>query len=231
VDVPHPPAGGSEKCIKLGFQVTKHPFLIENNEYHRIRHFLNQEQQTIVKDITLKKHLNMDTPLHLFLIGGARTGKTFTMKELLQILIRIYDSNNSSDPMKPKGLIVAYTGKDAYNVGGTKVHSAFLIPFNNSQFLPLSKEMLDTLSNIYEELQLVFIDEAYLIGNRFLYSIDNRLRSIKHVHMKYFGNIDMIFYGNLYQAQPIQDSLIFEQPTVNMEIVMHGFWIDNIKFF
>jgi hypothetical protein len=139
------------------------------------------------------------------------------MKALFQMLIRIYDSNNSSDPMKPKGLIVAYTGKAAYNAGGTTVHSAFLMPFNKSQFLPLSKEMLDTLSKIYDELQLVFIDEASLIGSRFLYSIDNRLRSIKHVHTKYFGNIDMIFCGDLYQAQPIQDSLIFEQPTVNMQ--------------
>jgi hypothetical protein len=133
--------------------------------------------------------------------------------------------------MKPKGLIVAYIGKPAYNAGGTIVHSAFLMLFNKSQFLPLSKEMLDTFTNIYEELQLVFIDEAYLIGIRFLYSIDNRLRSIKHVHTKYFGNIDMIFFGDLYQARPIQDSLIFEQPTVNMKTVTHDFCRDNIKFF
>jgi hypothetical protein len=39
------------------------------------------------------------------------------------------------------------------------------MPFNKSHFLPLNKEMLDTLSNIYEKLQLVFIDEAYLIGS------------------------------------------------------------------
>jgi ATP-dependent DNA helicase PIF1 len=230
-DLPRPPAAGSEKRINLGFQVTKHPFLIENNEYHRIRRLLNREQQTIVKDIALKKCLNMNSPVHVFLTGGAGTGKTFTTKALFQMLIRIYDSNNSSDPMKPKGLIVAYTGKVAYNAGGTTVHSAFLMPFNKSQFLPLSKEMLDTLSKLYEELQLVFIDEASLIGSRFLYSIDSRLRSIKHVQTKYFGNIDMIFCGDLYQAQPIQDSLIFEQPTVNMETITHDFWRDNIKCF
>ena len=40
------------------------------------------------------------------------------------------DSNNSSDPMKPKGLIVAYIGKAAYNAGGTTIHSAFFMPFN-----------------------------------------------------------------------------------------------------
>jgi ATP-dependent DNA helicase PIF1 len=149
----------------------------------------------------------MHTHVHLFLIGGAGTCKTFTMKELFQMLIRIYDSNNSSDPMKPKGLIVLYTGKSTYNVGGTTVHSAFFMPFNKSRFLPLSKEMLDTLPKLYDELQLVFIDEASLIESRFLYFIDNRLRNIKHVHTKYFGNIDMIFYGDLYQMQPIQDSL------------------------
>jgi hypothetical protein len=52
---PRPPTTESEKRINLGFQVTKHPFLIENNEYHRIRHMLNREQQTIVKEISLKK--------------------------------------------------------------------------------------------------------------------------------------------------------------------------------
>ena len=126
--------------------------------------------------------------------------------------------------MKPKVLIVSYTRKDAYNAGGTIVHYALLMPFNKSQFLPLRKEMLDTLSKIYDEPQLVFIDEASFIGSRFLYSIDSRLRSIKHVHMKYFGNIDMIFCGDLYQAEIIQDSLIFEQPTVNIcwPLVMEG---------
>ena len=111
--------------------------------------------------------------------------------------------------MKPKGLIVAYIGKVSYNAGGTIVHSASSMPFNKSHFLPLSKEMLDTLSKIYDELQLIFIVETSLIGSRFLYSIDNSLRNIKHVHTKYFGNIDMIFCGDLHQAQPIQDSLIF----------------------
>jgi hypothetical protein len=74
----------------------------------------------------------------------------------------------SFDPLKPKGLIVSYIGKSAYNAGGTTIHSAFLMPFNKSQFLPLSYEMLDTLSKLYEELQLVFIDEASLIGIHFL---------------------------------------------------------------
>ena len=39
----------------------------------------------------------------------------------------------------------------------------------------------------------------------------------------------MIFCGDFYQAQPIQDSLIFEQPLMNMQTITHDFWKYNIK--
>jgi hypothetical protein len=41
--------------------------------------------------------------------------------------------------------------------------------------------MLDTLSKLYQELQLVLIDEASLDWKSIPISIDNRLRNIKHV--------------------------------------------------
>ena len=94
--------------------------------------------------------------------------------------------------MKAKGLILAYTGKVSYTAGGTTIHFALLIPFNKSQSLPLRKEVLDNLSKLYQELQLAFIDEASMISSRFLYSINNRLRKIKHVQTKHFRNIDII---------------------------------------
>jgi hypothetical protein len=87
-DLPRPPAAGSEKCINLGFQVTKHPFLIENNEYHRIRRLLNREQQTIVKDIALKKCLNMNNHVHVFLTGGAGTGRHSQQKHCSKCLYK-----------------------------------------------------------------------------------------------------------------------------------------------
>ena len=85
-DFPRPLVDESEQRINLGFQVTKHPFLIENNEYHRIRRLLNHEQQKKVY-ISLKKCLNMNNHVHVFLTGGAGTGKTFTAKVLFQMFI------------------------------------------------------------------------------------------------------------------------------------------------
>jgi len=39
------------------------------------------------------------------------------------MLMRLYDAHHSTDPLKPKGLILKYTGKSTYNVGDTTVHS------------------------------------------------------------------------------------------------------------
>jgi len=65
-------------------------------------------------------------------MGATRIGKTFKTKMIFQILIRIHDVDNTMDPLKPKGLIVAYTCKFAYKVGRTTIHFSFLMPFNKS---------------------------------------------------------------------------------------------------
>jgi hypothetical protein len=41
----------------------------------------------------------------------------------------------------------------------------------------------------------------------------------------------MVFFGDIYQAQPIHDSLIFEHPTMNMQKITYDFWKDSVKFY
>ena len=48
---------------------------------------LNREQQAIVKDIALKKCINIDKPLYLFLRDGVGTGNTRTSKVIFQMLM------------------------------------------------------------------------------------------------------------------------------------------------
>jgi hypothetical protein len=79
----------------------------------------------------------------------------------------------------------------------------------------LNSEKLDTLTKHFEQLRVLLIDEASLIGATFLYEVDKHLRQIKHTPTSYFGNVDLIFSGDLYQAQPIRDSMIFEEPVIN----------------
>ena len=65
----------NQKKINLGFQVIEHPFLLENMEYYKIRRILNREQQAIVKEIAMKKRMDINKPLYLFLTGGEGTRK------------------------------------------------------------------------------------------------------------------------------------------------------------
>lgn len=44
----------------------------------------------------------------------------------------------------------------------------------------------------------------------------------------YFGGVDIIFCVDFYQAQPIQDSLIFENPIINKENIPYNFLKDMV---
>ncbi len=103
------------------------------------------------------------------------------------------------------------------------------MPFNKSNYFPLSSEKLDTLTKHFQQLRVLLVDEASLIGATFLYEIDKRLRQIKYTPTCYFGGIDIIFCGDLCQAHPIKDSFIFEEPTINNHKISYSFWQDEVK--
>jgi len=61
-------------------------------------------------------------PLYLFLIGGVGIEKTFREKVIFQMLMQLYDAHNTTDPLKPKALILTYIVKTTYDAGGTTIH-------------------------------------------------------------------------------------------------------------
>jgi hypothetical protein len=209
------------------YHVVQQPHILENTTFYNMRRQLNKEQAAIVKDILTKKKKALNEPIHLFFIGGIGTGKTFLGEAIFQSLM--YNNRLEYDPLKLKKIITTYTGKTTFNAGGIMLHSAFFMPFNKSGYLPLNNKKLDTLTKHYEQLFVLLIDEASLVGSTFLYQIDKRLREIKHTPTKYFGNVDIIFCWDLYQAQPVKDSLIFEKPILNKEKLSYTFWQEKVK--
>jgi flagellar biosynthesis GTPase FlhF len=53
--------------------------IISGNEFSSLVQQLNNEQRMILDDIIYKKRRNPSKNLFIFLIGGAGTGKTFTL--------------------------------------------------------------------------------------------------------------------------------------------------------
>ena len=182
----------------------------------------------MLNDIVTKKKNNPNEVFHLFVIG-AGIGKTFVGKAIFQSLVCMHNNIMQYDPSKPIGLIAAYTGNVAFNIGGVTLHSAFYMPFNKTNCLSLNNEKLDTVSKHYGQLRVVLIDEASLVGATTLHQIDKCLRQILHMPTCHFANIDVIFLGDLYQAQPVRDSMIFESPKLDKNVIPYEFWKQKMK--
>lgn len=117
---------------------------------------------------------------------------------LIQALLRFYNRHPDSNPLKKKALLMAYTGKVAYNIDGATIYSSLSLPLNCKNLPSLISERLDTLVKKYDQLQLLVLDEISLIGKRILKFTDLRLRSIKRLHTKFFGNLDVIITGDFF---------------------------------
>ena len=126
--------------------------VMKNEEYINILRLLNEEQRAIYDDIMYKKRVHFDEPIYLFLTGGAGSGKTFTLQAIVQGLLRMHHKNIKSDPLKSKALLMAFTGKAAFNIGGTTIHSALHIPVNQS-LSNLNKLSTETLSKLTEQYE------------------------------------------------------------------------------
>jgi hypothetical protein len=92
---------------------------------------------------------------------GARIGKTFTLKLIIQELLWLYNRDISFDLTKTKALLMASTSKITFNIDGLTIHSTLNI--HVQQFLSslpnLSSNSLNRFTCQYEWLQFVVIDE------------------------------------------------------------------------
>ena len=167
---------------------------------------MNEGQRLIYADVMLRKQLESNKPVHLFLTGGAGIGKTFVLNLLVQGLLRHYIQATREIEHFPTRLIMAYTRKATFNIGGMTIHSALHLPLISNSRQGLSSKKLDLLSTQYNNLKFIVIDEISLVGKETFALVDTRLRSILHTPNKPFGNLDVILCGNLFQASPVRDA-------------------------
>lgn len=77
--------------------------------------------------IKMRKTGNGPDPFHLFLTGGAGTGKSHVVTAVYQLFMKQMPGHGD-DPDAPAVLLTAPTGTAAFQIGGTTLHSAFLLP-------------------------------------------------------------------------------------------------------
>lgn len=148
------------------------------------------------------------TSRHVFLTGRAGTGKTTFLK-----YIREHTAKNT--------LIVAPTGVAAINAGGVTAHSLFQLPMG--AYIPgtlkgfgiTSSMVTDRHSlfknmrvgaekrKLWQEMELLVIDEVSMLRADMLDAIDQILRSFRRRQNQPFGGVQVLYIGDMHQLPPV----------------------------
>ncbi len=123
----------------------------------------------------------------LFVTGRAGTGKS----TLLQLF---------RNTTRKKTVVLAPTGVAALNVKGQTIHSFFGFPAK-----PLNKSDIRKRKNhkLYQNIEVLVIDEISMVRADLLDNIDYFLRVNRGNMIDPFGGVQVIFFGDLFQLPPI----------------------------
>lgn len=122
-------------------------------------------------------------PFHLFVTGGAGTGKSHLIKTINYEASRILNKV-SPGPEDTTVLLTAFTGTAAFNIGGCTLHHAFsLNKYMPIPYEPLKEQSLSQIRAKLENLQILVIDEVSMVYKKLLYYIHERLVQIKKIRI------------------------------------------------
>lgn len=146
---------------------------------------------------------------NIFLTGRAGTGKTTFLK---------YIRENCPKQMA----VVAPTGVAAINAGGVTIHSFFQLPLapfipgsggtgfqNSDQEVSNKHSLLNRLrfnsdkKKVFQQLEILVIDEISMVRCDTLDAIDTVLRHIRQRPSERFGGVQLLFIGDMLQLPPV----------------------------
>ena len=159
---------------------------------------------------------------HVFITGKAGTGKS--------TLLDYFRQNT-----KKEVAVLAPTGVAALNIQGQTIHSFFNFKPNITPEKVRKVSGLD--GHIYKEFDTIIIDEVSMVRADLLDCVEKFLRLNGPKRKKWFGGIQIVFIGDLYQLPPVVTSAekeifshrysspyffsaqIFREPTFDMEFI------------
>ena len=164
-----------------------------------------------------------DEPIYSFLSGGGGVGKSHLTKALYQAAVKYFNSQAGVHFGEINVLLLAPTGKAAFNIKGNTIHTALAIPASQSlrNYKPLDSSRLNTLRCQLGSVKLIFLDEISMVGNAmFNTQINNRLKDLKGCALPFSG-VSIIAIGDLFQLPPVMDRYILKTMiTLNMAFLL-----------
>ncbi|XP_062569279.1 uncharacterized protein LOC134231343 [Saccostrea cucullata] len=200
-------------------------------ETMQILQSLNETQMKVfylVREWCLQKIFGEKTdPLHIFITGGAGTGKSHLIKAIHFEASRILGKKITS-PDSVSVLLAAFTGTAAFNIGGNTIHHLFSLPkYMSLPYEPLKEQSLSEMRVQLGDLQILVIDEISMVYKRLLYYVHERLVQIKK-SKEPFGGVSVIAVGDFYQLPPVKqrkDERLYKDNA----LYPVDYWVDFFK--
>ena len=148
-------------------------------------------------------------PPNIAMHGGGGVGKTFVIKLISQWFEKIL-RKAGDHPLKPKLCLFAPTGIAAHLIDGTTYQTGLGFKFG-TKYLPLRDAKLEEFRKLFEDLNLIVLDEMSMLSSDRLYDIHRRMTEI-FISKDPFGGIAMLVVGDLLQLPPVKGSKIHEKP-------------------
>ena len=193
---------------------------MNNDDFTSVKAKMNLGQRELFQYITSKIRCQLngkDSQIKLFITGGAGTGKTFTLKLLVEQIKRCFVN------MTHTVRVAALTGVAARLVNGQTLHSLLKLPVQKDgksmPMLLLTGDFLKRMRHQWTDTKFLIIDEISMVSYEMLCMIEQRMKQLKNSdHL--FGGINILFFGDLMQLPPVRGSSVFHQP-VSMQPGTH----------
>ena len=213
------PPKGYDTLSQLYTSAAKHQHM-SLKEYCANMRLLNEEQRHIVmynrawcKSYiqALRKGTNVK-PYRIFISGPGGTGKTFIVNMIKRDIPYFLKSVVNAGDDQPMVLVTAPTGSAAFQVGGSTIHSAFLL-YDKAK-AKTSWEKYTTMQLKLEHLMLSLTDEISMVGFKKFQEMNQTMCHVKGTTDGDWGGVCVIAVGDLYQLPPVGECPIYSTPKV-----------------
>ena len=172
------------------------PNIMTDEKYYELLGQLNRKQEEFHTHIMHKAAQGSEQVL-CALHGGGGTGKSTVTHAIYQGLYRLHNKHSRDDFSVSHTLLVAPTGRVAYNFHGCTIHHTFMIAANQKlQPRTLSWDYLNTLRNRFHGIKWILLDEFSMVGNIMLKLIHLRLQEAKGNKLP-FGGVNIMCWRPL----------------------------------
>lgn len=156
---------------------------------------LSEEQENILNLVRRRKNV--------FFTGAAGTGKSVLLREIIKVLLNMYDPTQVA--------ITAPTGVAGLNIGGSTIHSWAGIGYGKESAERLLKGLSSSKKLQWRSTKALIIDEISMLDGNLFDKLEYIARMVRREDdlprgsSDPFGGIQLIISGDFFQLPPVSD--------------------------